>query len=129
MKTLFQNALKPLFALAVIASALTLSSCNKDEACGVRVNVLDSTGARQQYMWVKIDWALSVPPSGQKSPVYPIQLNTRKDGFVECTIPLPGIPYAYVYDSANYQLSGIALKAAPIKLIPGETVTVDIAIN
>ncbi len=129
MKKLLQNTLKPLFALAIIIAAITLSSCNKDETCGVRINVLDSNGVKQQYMWVVLDWAPGVP-AGQKSPAYPIRLNTRKEGFVECTIPLPGIPYAYVYDSANYQLTpGTELKAAPIKLIPGETVPIDITIN
>lgn len=128
MKKLLQKTSQPLLALAIIIAAITLSSCNKDETCGVHINVVDSNGVRQQYMWVVIDVADNTPP-GQKSSAFPVRLNTRLDGFVEAEFKLPAIVQVSVYDSANYQLAPPAVKKMVLSLIPGETVTKPIAIN
>lgn len=126
MKTLIQ---KTLIAFVVVAIATAFTACKKDQSCGVHINVVDKDGIKQKNTWVIIDWAPGVPPTGTKSSQYPIQLNTGRNGYVDCNIKLEGIPYAYVYDSANYQFIPPAIGGKPLKLVPGETISVDIPIN
>lgn len=125
MKTLAQ---KTFIAIVIVATATAFTACKKDQSCGVRINVYKNSEL-QKNMWVIIDWAPGVPPTGEKSSQYPIQLNTGRNGYVDCDIKLEGIPYAYVYDSANYQFIPPAIAVKPLKLVPGETITVDISVN
>lgn len=128
MKTLLQNKTLALLATSIFLLAV-LSSCKKNQNCSARINVIyNTTGQKALYKWVLIDVSPNTPP-GPKSSYYPIKLNTGREGYVEFTIPLEGIPYAYVYDSANYQLAPPILKSKPVKLVPGEIVTVDIELD
>lgn len=120
------------FALAFfIIGSVVLSSCKKDETCRLQVNVLDSLQRKQYYKWVVIDIPENAQPSGNgapDSPDFPIQLNTRADGFVKCEFKLPSIVQVNVYDSLDVQLLN-PLNKLVVKLEPGETVTKPIQIN
>lgn len=128
MKALLQNKTLALLLASILMLAV-LGGCKKNQDCSARVNVIyNSTGQKALYKWVVIDVSPNTPP-GPKSPYYPIKLNTGREGYVEFTVPLEGIPYAYVYDSANFQLAPPIIGSKPIKLEPGETVIVDVPIN
>ncbi len=131
MKKRLQNSFLPLTIAFVLAGSIIFSSCNKDETCGLHINIVDSLNIKQRFVWVVIDIPENTPPSqtgAAPSTDFPIQLNTRTDGFVECEFKLPAIVQANVYDSVDYQLLN-PIKKKIIKLEPGETVTESIAIN
>lgn len=131
MKKRLQNSFLPLSIAFVLTGSILFSSCKKDETCGLHINVVDSLNVKQHFMWVVIDIPENTPPSQTGAPpstTFPVQLNTRTDGFVECEFKLPAIVQANVYDSADYQLFN-PIKKKIIKLEPGETVTESIAIN
>jgi len=131
MKKRLQNTFLPLTVAFILVGSTLFSSCKSDETCGLRINVVDSLNLKQRYWWVVIDIPENTPPSQTGAPpsnTFPVQLNTRTDGYVECEFKLPAIVQANIYDSVDYQLLN-PIKKKIIKLEPGETVTETIAIN
>lgn len=131
MKKRLHIAFLPVAIVLFLGATTFLTSCKKDQTCGLHINVVDSLSIKQRYMWVVIDIPENTPPSSTGAPpsnTFPLQLNTQGDGFVECEFKLPAIVQANVYDSVDYELL-FPLKKKIIKLEPGETVTETIAIN
>lgn len=122
-KFLHTNTL--LVAIAMfMASMFVLSACKKDQTCGVKVTITDTIGAKQRYVWVILDIPENTPPSQTGNPpsdVFPLQLNTGTDGYVEAEFKLPAIIQANVYDSLDIGFVN-PLKKKIIKLEAGETV-------
>lgn len=118
----------PKVALALFIIVLVVfTGCRKDESCGLRINVLRD-GVPQKNMWVVIETSPNLTPPGDNR-AYPIQLNTLEKGYIECTIALPGIPVASVYDVSPQTPGAVALKLKPVRLYAGETKTYDIELN
>lgn len=123
------------FFIAAMAALLTFpfvfSSCKKDQTCGLKIFVTDTLAVKQRYMWVVIDIPENTPPSSTGAPpsnVFPIQLNTTTEGFVETSFELPAIVQANVYDSTDYEFV-TPVKKKIIKLEPGETITETIEVQ
>lgn len=110
-----------------IGALMVFAGCRKDESCGLHINVLRD-GVQQKNMWVVISTSPNLNPPGN-SRAYPIQLNTGEKGYVECTIALPGIPVASVYDVSPQTNGAVALRSMPVRLEAGETHTYDIELN
>lgn len=128
MKKIVTTLTLTLFSLVVV---LTAASCNKDETCRVKINIVDSLGFEQKYKWVVLDIPENAPPSQNGSPNtdnLPVTLNTGVDGFVQAEFELPMIIQANVFDSADFALVNV-LKKKIIKLEPGETIEETIPIN
>lgn len=131
MKKRLQRSFLPVAIAFVIVGSVVLSSCKKDQTCGLRINVVDSLSIKQHYWWVVVDIPENTPPSTTGAPnsnTYPVLLNTGLNGYVECEFKLPAIVQANVYDSADFQRLN-PIKKKIIKLEPGETITETIPVN
>jgi hypothetical protein len=125
MKNFLQSRLFLGTIVLTILALFAFSSCKKDQTCRVKVTVTDTLGTKQRFMWVILDIPENTPPSqtgNAPSDVFPLQLNTKTDGFVEAEFKLPAIIQANIYDSVDVQFIN-PLKKTIIKLEAGETVS------
>lgn len=124
MKKFLHSSFFPGAIVLFLVATFVFSSCKKDQTCRVKVTVVDTIGAKQRYKWVILDIPENTPPSQTGNPpsdVFPLQLNTLTDGYVEAEFKLPAIIQANIYDSTDTQFLN-PLKKKIIKLEAGETV-------
>lgn len=124
MKKFLHSSLFPIAIMLFLVATFVFSSCKKDQTCRVKVTVTDTVGAKMRYTWVILDIPENTPPSQTGNPpsdVFPLQLNTLADGYVEAEFKLPAIIQANIYDSTDTQFLN-PLKKKIIKLEAGETV-------
>lgn len=124
MKRFLQSNLFPAAIVFFLVASFAFSSCKKDQTCRVKVTVTDTLGTKQRFMWVILDIPENTPPSQTGNPpsdVFPLQLNTLTDGYVQAEFKLPAIIQANIFDSVDTQFLN-PLKKKIIKLEAGETV-------